>query len=67
MAGVNIRYATHGTQDLIWVVPMLGNTRPWVYIPGYLPTHPHRSLGIIALGSSYGELGICTYMGRTLM
>ena len=38
MAGANITYATRGTQDLTWEVPMLGNTRPRVYAPGYLPT-----------------------------
>ena len=33
-------YATRGTQDLTWEVPMLGNTRPRVYARGYLPPMP---------------------------
>ena len=49
MAGANITEAAPGTQGLIWEVPRLGNTRLRVYAPGYLPTHPLKSLGVIVL------------------
>ena len=65
VAGAHLTYAARGTQDLTWEVPILGNTLPRVYTPGYLPTHPLRSLGLIALGNSLGDCGVCAYNGRT--
>ena len=38
VAGAHLTYAARGTQDLTWEVPILGNTLPRVYTPGYLPT-----------------------------
>ena len=43
MAGAHLDYATRGTQDLTWEVPILGNTLPRVYTPGCLL--PHRVRG----------------------
>ena len=49
-----------GTGDLY--PGMMGITCPRTYLPALFPTHPHISLGVIALGRYLGEFSSCWYI-----
>ena len=59
--GTVIRVLGSGTND--GSSPQSGCGCP----PSLVPTHPHRTRGVVACRSSLGEFILCRYNGRTVL